>query len=101
MSIITEGSEESDDDLESINPVEREIAFPENENMEEEMLENEFNSENDEFSEELTPGNDDEFETDQGSLPDLEDDPVQAQEHVVRVNHEKMHNFNRTLRVQS
>ena len=47
MNVITEGTEESDDDLESINPVEREIGLPENQNMEEEMLENEFNSEND------------------------------------------------------
>ena len=89
MSIITEGSEESDDDLESINPVGREIELPGNQIMEEEILENEFDSENDEFSEEHTPGNDDEFETDQGSLPDLEDDPIQTQEHVVRVNEAK------------
>jgi len=67
-----------------VNPVGREIELPGNQIMEEEILENEFDSENDEFSEEHTPGNDDEFETDQGSLPDLEDDPIQTQEHVVR-----------------
>ena len=39
----------------------------------------------DDFSEEMTLENEEDFNTDEGSIPDLEDDPVQAQSHVLRV----------------